>query len=76
MKRILSIAMISVFLLGCGAAATESGVYQHKALYASWDHLWFSWGGYKNCDEKYVKQSKAEGWWGTPSASCTSQSTK
>jgi hypothetical protein len=77
MKRILLIAMISVFLVGCGAAARESGFYEHRAIYQSWDHLWFSWYGYKNCCDKYIKESKAEAWWGIPkeytAASCTSK---
>ena len=64
MKRILLIAMICTFLLGCGAAAKESGFYEHSSIYAGWDHLWFSWYGYRTCSEQYVKESKRDAWWG------------
>lgn len=77
MKRMLLIIMISAFLLGCGAGARESGFYEHRSIYAGWDHLWFSWHGYKNCTDKYIKESKAEAWWGIPkeysAASCASK---
>lgn len=64
MKRILLIIMICAFLVGCGAAARESGFYEHRSIYAGWDHLWFSWYGYKACEDTYIKESKAEAWWG------------
>lgn len=77
MKRLLLIAIISLFILGCGAAATESGFYEHKTVYAGWDHLWYSWSGYRQCEDKYIKESKTEQWWGIPekypAAACVSQ---
>ena len=66
MKRILFIAMISILLLGCGAAARESGFYEHKSVYASWDHFVFSLQGYKTCTDQSVVESKKDGWWGVP----------
>ena len=66
MKRILLVTVMCVFLLGCGAAARESGFYEHKSIYAGWDHLWFSWQGYRTCSEQYVKESKKDAWWGIP----------
>ncbi len=48
MKIILLIIMIYAFLVGCGAAAKESGFCEHRAMYAGWDHLSFSWYGYRN----------------------------
>ncbi len=66
MKRFLVIAMICLFVLGCGQAARESGFYQHDAMYRDWDHLWFSWFGYKHITPKEAKESKEEDWWGIP----------
>jgi len=66
MKRILLITMISLFLLGCGAAAKESGFYDHKSVYASWDHFVYSLQGHKTCSEQSVEESKKDGWWGIP----------
>ncbi|OHE24683.1 MAG: hypothetical protein A2Z43_08915 [Syntrophobacterales bacterium RBG_19FT_COMBO_59_10] len=65
MKRFFVIVMATLFLSGCGAAARESGYYEHSTMYKSWDHLKFSICGYKSVNEMEVKQSKEEAWWGT-----------
>ena len=64
MKKILMIAMVSLFIFGCGAAAKESGFWQHSTIYEDGDHLWFSWVGYKNITPKDVKESQADRWVG------------
>lgn len=64
MKRWFLVMMAVLFLAGCGASARESGYYEHNTLYKSWDHMKFSWGDYKNADQKDGQKSKDEGWWG------------
>jgi len=66
MKKWLVMAMAVLFLSGCGAAARESGFYEHNTMYRSWDHLKFSICGYKQVDQKEVMQSRSQDWWGIP----------
>ena len=66
MKRLFVVMMTALFLSGCGAAARESGYYEHNTLYRSWDHLKFSMCGYKIVHQKEVQQSKEQDWWGIP----------
>jgi len=64
MKRLFLVLTTVLFLAGCGAAAIESGYYEHNTLYKSWDHLKFSNCGYKQVGSDDVKMSREEGWWG------------
>lgn len=64
MKRLFVVMMVMLFLAGCGAAARESGYYEHNTLYTSCSHLSFSNWGYKHVDQKAVEKSKAQSWWG------------
>jgi hypothetical protein len=64
MKRLFVVMMAMFFLAGCGAAARESGFYEHSSLYQSWSHLKFSNWGYKSVDQQEVEKSKAQSWWG------------
>ena len=66
MKRWLVVIMAVLFLAGCGAAARESGYYEHKTHFQSWEHLKFSLWGYKDVNPVEVKKTKEEGWWGIP----------
>jgi hypothetical protein len=52
------------FIAGCGAAARESGFYEHETMYGSMDHLKFSTCGFKNATKKDAQESKTEHWWG------------
>lgn len=36
----------------------------HSTIYADWDHLWFSWLGYRNPTCEDVFRSYVYGWWG------------
>jgi len=56
--------MTVLFLSGCGAAARESGFYEHSTMYRNYDHLKFSMCGYKKIDPQEVRQSKEQDWWG------------
>jgi hypothetical protein len=64
MKKMLLAAMAALFLAGCGAAARESGFYEHDTMYKDWDHLKFSICGYPKADKKDAQQSQADKWWG------------
>lgn len=66
MKKLLLVAMAALFLAGCGAAARESGFYEHSTMYKDWDHLKFSICGYPNADKKDAQESKDNNWWGNP----------
>ena len=64
MKRLLNVLMIVSFISGCGAAARESGFYEHSTMYKNGDHLKYSVCGYKKFDPKVAQESKAQDWWG------------
>ena len=64
MKRFIAVMMTVLFLSGCGAAARESGFYEHSTMYRNYDHLKFSMCGYKKVDPQEVRQSKEQEWWG------------
>lgn len=66
MKRLFVVLMGVLFLYGCGAAARESGFYEHSTMYRTGDHLIFSNFGYNRVNPKEAQQSKAEDWWGIP----------
>jgi len=64
MKRVIVVLLGVFFLFGCGAAARESGFYEHNTLYKNCDHLKFSTFGYEQVDQKEAQMSKAQDWWG------------
>jgi hypothetical protein len=64
MKRLLVVMMAVLFLAGCGAAARESGFYEHNTMYKDWDHMKFSMFGYKQVSPAEVKESTEQNWWG------------
>jgi hypothetical protein len=33
-------------------------------MYKNWDHMKFSWYGYRHPTAKDLKEAKAQGWWG------------
>jgi hypothetical protein len=66
MKRAFGLLMVILFLAGCGAAAKESGFYEHNTMYKSWDHMKFSIAGHKEVSPDEAKKSQEEGWWGVP----------
>lgn len=64
MKKIILMAVVLGFLMGCGKAATQSEFYQHRTMYKSWDHMKFSLFGYRNVTPEEVQKAKEQGWWG------------
>ncbi|TRZ85165.1 hypothetical protein D4R89_12750 [bacterium] len=65
-KRWLALLGMVLVLAGCGAAARESGFYEHNTMYRNFDHLKFSIYDYKQVDEKEARLSKEQDWWGIP----------
>ena len=59
MKKLLLLAILSLFLFGCGA-----GDMQRGASWKNWDHFKYSWSGYKNPTAETGKMSEEQGWWG------------
>ena len=64
MKKLLLVGMLAFFLFGCGQAAVQSEFWQHKSAYKNWDHLKFSWFGYKAPTAEDVVETTEQGWWG------------
>lgn len=59
MKKILFLLIVVVFLAGCSAEW-----YQHDTIYKDNDHMFYSWGGYKNTTPEDLQNSETQGWWG------------
>lgn len=66
-KKILVLAALCLFLAGCGTAAERSEFWKHPTMYASWDHLRYSWGGHTACEEEDLRMTHEQNWWGIPS---------
>ncbi len=66
MKKLFAIALIGLFLTGCGTAAQRYEFWKHDSVYKSWDHLKYSWGGYQNPTDESLNKSQEQGWWGIP----------
>ena len=66
MKKLGILVIMGLFLAGCGAAAKESGFWEHDTMYKNWDHLKYSWFGYKAPTPQAGQESKAQDWWGIP----------
>ena len=59
MKKLLLLAVLGLFLLGCGASEMQRG-----ASWKNWDHFKYSWSGYKNPTAETGKMSQEQKWWG------------
>ena len=66
MKKLVVVLMGMLFLAGCGAAARESGFWEHSTMYRGCEHFKFSAYGYKHVEPKEAQLSKEEDWWGVP----------
>jgi hypothetical protein len=66
MKKFFLILFIGLFLSGCGAAAKQSEFWEHDTVYRNWDHLRYSWYGYKKPTVETGKESAKQAWWGIP----------
>jgi hypothetical protein len=59
MKKMLLLLAAAMLIAGC-----TSEFYKHDRLFATNDHVAFSWWGYKNTDAQAAKKSADQGWWG------------
>ncbi len=57
---------MGLFLFGCGTAVERSGFWKHSSHYRNWEHMKFSWYGYKTPTQKSLKESETQDWWGIP----------
>ena len=64
MKRILVVLLLSLFLMGCGGSLKESEFFEHDSHYKNFDHLLFSWFGYRSPSMDDVTKSADDQWWG------------
>ena len=64
MKKLILIALASAFLMSCGQLATRSEFWQHDTMYKNWDHMKFSWFGYKNPTSEDLQKAADQHWWG------------
>jgi len=68
MRKLFLIALVALFLSGCGTAAQRSEFYEHDTMYKNWDHLIYSWVGYKKTTDQDAKKSNEQEWWGIPTS--------
>lgn len=54
--------LLGVFCAGISSCAP--GFLEHDSSYQSWDHIKFSWAGYKNVTAEDAKKSQEQNWWG------------
>ena len=59
MKKLIVLLFMGLLLAGC-----SSEFYNHDSLFKDWDHVKFSWWGYKNPTAEDATKSAQEGWWG------------
>ena len=64
MKKLLFILFMGLFLFGCGSNVKQSEFWQRGSHYKNWEHMKFSWGGYRNPNESAHKNSTEQDWWG------------
>ncbi len=65
-RKAIVLFALGLFLAGCGTAAERSEFWKHNTMYKNWDHMTYSWGGYKKCDEDTLKKTQEQAWWGIP----------
>lgn len=59
MKQIAFLIVAILLIAGC-----SSEFYKHDTTFKDWDHVKFSWWGYKNPTAEDAKMSEEQGWWG------------
>lgn len=61
MKKLIVLLFVGLLLAGC-----SSEFYKHDTLFKDYDHVAFSWWGYKNPTSEDAQMSDNRGWWGEP----------
>ncbi len=64
MKKLFFLLGVALLVASC-SSGTVSEFAKHDKMYKNWDHMKYSWWGYRNPSEETMKQSIDEGWWGT-----------
>ena len=59
MKKMLLLLAAAMLIAGC-----TSEFYKHDRVFATNDHVAFSWWGYKDVSAQEAKMSADQGWWG------------
>ena len=59
MKKLIVLLIMGLLLSGC-----SDEFLAHDTTFKDWDHVKFSWGGYKNPTAEHVQMSNDRGWWG------------
>ena len=67
MRSFLVTLFVLLLLSGCATTGEEwNDIWAHDNTYRNWEHLKFSWFGYKNPTVETGRMSHAQGWWGKP----------
>ena len=64
MKKLLVVLLLGLFLMGCGGSLKESEFLEHESHYKNFDHLLFSWFGYRAPSAEDATNSANDAWWG------------
>ena len=64
MKKIILLVIMGLFLASCSGSLVQSEFMEHDTMYKNWDHMKFSWFGYRNPTPEDQKKSVEQGWWG------------
>jgi hypothetical protein len=59
MKNMVFLIVLTLLIAGC-----SSEFIKHDTAFKDWDHVKFSWWGYKNPTAEDAKMSEEQGWWG------------
>jgi len=67
MKKLFWFAVMCLLFSGCAMTNKEwNDLWAHGNTYKNWEHMKFSWSGYKNPTVETGKMSQEQGWWGKP----------
>ena len=64
MKKLIVLALLGLFVVSCGQSAVRSEFWQRDTMYKNWDHMAYSWFGYRNPTAEDAAKSIEQGWWG------------
>ena len=59
MKKLIFLVVLALLMAGC-----SDEFLAHDTTFKDWDHVKFSWGGYKSPTADHVQMSTERGWWG------------
>ncbi len=59
MKKLIFLIVLVFLMAGC-----SDEFLAHDTTFKDWDHVKFSWGGYKSPTAEDVQMSTERGWWG------------